>query len=199
MRGCCYGAEMLELRVATPAAWREVVLADFDAFLVDHAACERKASATGMAFVVRYPDRPELLDPLIAFAREELGHFHQVYRVLAERGLTLAKDKKDAYAAALLAEARHGPEQHLLDRLLVAAVIEARSCERLRVVAEALAGEPLGPFYDELARAEARHHGLFVRLAKQLYRDEVVRPRLGQILDVEADIVRALPLTAAVH
>ena len=78
---------MLRLKMATPAAWLDVVMNDLDAFIVDHAACERKASATGMAFVVRYPDRSALIEPLIAFAREELEHFHQVYQVMAERGL----------------------------------------------------------------------------------------------------------------
>jgi tRNA-(ms[2]io[6]A)-hydroxylase len=190
---------MLELRLATPPAWLDAVRADFDAFLVDHAACERKAAATGMAFVVRYPDRRELLDPLIAFAREELGHFHEVYRVIAARGLTLAKDKKDVYAAQLLAEARHGPGEHLCDRLLIAAVIEARSCERLRIVAAALEGDALGALYHDLARAEARHHGLFVQLARGLYREAEVRRRLAQLLEREAEIVRELPLTAAVH
>ena len=91
---------MLPLRIPTPPAWLEVVLADFDAFLLDHAACERKASATGMSFVVRYPDRRALLEPMIAFAREELEHFHQVYRLIEARGLVLRRDEKDPWSSA---------------------------------------------------------------------------------------------------
>jgi tRNA-(ms[2]io[6]A)-hydroxylase len=92
---------MLDLRVSTSPEWLEVVLADFDAFLIDHAACERKASATGMSFVVRYPDRIPLIEPMIEFAREELEHFHRVYKKMSERGLTFQPDYKDEYVTDL--------------------------------------------------------------------------------------------------
>lgn len=190
---------MLELRTTTPAPWLETVLADFDAFLVDHAACERKASATGMWFVVRYPDRPLLLDPLIAFAREELEHFHRVYRVLEQRGLKLGADKKDEYVGRLLRLARNGGEEHLCDRLLLAGIVEARGCERFALVADALPPGELKDMYVDLTRAEARHHGLFVQLARRLFDDGLVRARLGELLDAEADIVASLPFRAAVH
>jgi tRNA-(ms[2]io[6]A)-hydroxylase len=190
---------MLELRAATPPEWLEVVLADFDAFLIDHAACERKASATGMSFVVRYPDRTKLLEPLIAFAREELVHFHQVYKLIEERGLSLRADQKDTYVRQLRGLARTDSEQHLLDRLLIAGVVEARGCERFRLVAEGLKDETLRPFYLDITRSEARHHALFVQLAREYFDEDVIRDRIGEILDREADIMRALPLRAAVH
>jgi tRNA 2-(methylsulfanyl)-N6-isopentenyladenosine37 hydroxylase len=190
---------MLELRAATPPAWLDVVLADFDAFLIDHAACERKASATGMSFVVRYPDRPKLLEPLIAFAREELAHFHQVYALIAERGLSLGSDQKDTYVRQLRALARSESEAHLLDRLLIAGVVEARGCERFRLVADALDDGPLKEFYLDITRSEARHHGLFVQLARCYFDEPVIRARIGEILDREAAIMQALPLRPAVH
>jgi tRNA 2-(methylsulfanyl)-N6-isopentenyladenosine37 hydroxylase len=190
---------MLELRNATPSAWVEVVLADFDAFLIDHAACERKASATGMWFVVRYPDRPLLLDPLIAFAREELEHFHRVYRLIEARGLRLGADAKDEYVGRLLRLARNGGEEHLCDRLLLAGIVEARGCERFGLVADALPPGELKDLYVDLTRAEARHHGLFVQLARGLFDDAVVRARIGALLDAEAEIMAALPFRAAVH
>jgi tRNA-(ms[2]io[6]A)-hydroxylase len=190
---------MLELRAATPAAWVDVVMADFDAFLLDHASCERKASATGMSFVVRYPDRPLLLEPLIAFAREELEHFHQVYQLIEARGLSLAKDQKDHYVRRLRDLARSDSEQHLLDRLLIAGVVEARGCERFRLVSEALPEGPLRTFYLDITRSEARHHGLFVALARRYFDEEPIRQRLGEILDCEAEIMMSLPLRAAVH
>lgn len=174
-------------------------MADFDAFLVDHAACERKAAATGMSFVVRYPDREALLDPLIAFAREELEHFHQVYRLLAARGLRLGPDVPDPYVGALLREVRTGRDERLLDRLLVAGVVEARGCERFGLVARALPPGELETYYVGITRSEARHHGLFLRLARLYFDETVIGARLSEILDVEARIVVDLPVRAALH
>ena len=190
---------MLNLRVATTAAWLEAVIADFDAFIVDHAACERKAAATGMAFVVRYPDRIELLDPMIAFAREELEHFHQVYRLIERRGLRLSADEPDPYVGQLRALVRGGRDQRLLDRLLVAAVVEARGCERFGMLARGLPDPELRAFYEELAKAEARHHALFPRLARHYFDERVVTDRVEQLLDAEAKIVEKLPVRPALH
>ena len=190
---------MLELRVATSKQWVEAVLADFDAFLVDHAACERKAAATGMAFVVRYPDRERLLDPLIAFAREELEHFHDVYRLLSARGLRLQPDTPDPYVAPLLEAVRVGRDERLLDRLLVAGIVEARGCERFGLVAEAVPDPELAAFYRDVTRAEARHHGLFVRLAREYFDETTIRTRLDALLEREAEIVPTLALRAALH
>jgi tRNA 2-(methylsulfanyl)-N6-isopentenyladenosine37 hydroxylase len=190
---------ILELRVATDVAWIDAVLGDFDAFLVDHAACERKASATGMAFVVRYPDRVALLDPLIAFAREELEHFHRVYRLLEARGLTLGPDAADPYVGALLASVRTGRDERLLDRLLVAGVVEARGCERFGMIAQALPTGELADFYADITRSEARHHGLFLRLARSYFDENAIATRLDELLDAEARILEGLPLRAALH
>jgi tRNA 2-(methylsulfanyl)-N6-isopentenyladenosine37 hydroxylase len=192
---------MLALRKATEDAWLECVFADFGAFLVDHAACERKASATGMSFVVRYPDRPVLIEPMIEFAKEELEHFHIVYRIVAERGLVLADDYKDPYVNALRGQCRTPSDLLLLDRLLVAGVVEARGCERLSMVAHALETRdpPLAPVYLDLARAESRHHGLFFRLARQLFPEPDVLERADELLDFEAQLVDALPHRPRVH
>ncbi len=192
---------MLDLRLATPRAWLDAVFADFDAFLLDHAACERKASATGMSFITRYPDKTSIIEPLIEFAREELEHFHIVYKLLAARGLTLVDDYKDPYVNALRAQCRGTGEALLLDRLLVAGVVEARGCERLFMVADALAlSDPaLSGVYLDLARAESRHHGLFFRLARGLFPAELVERRGGELLDFEAELVAGLPHRAAVH
>jgi tRNA-(ms[2]io[6]A)-hydroxylase len=192
---------MLDLRSATPKAWLDAVFGDFDAFIVDHAACERKASATGMSFVVRYPDRPELIEPMIEFAREELEHFHVMYKLCAERGLRLAADYRDDYVNGLRSRVRTSRDEHLLDRLLVAGIVEARGCERLFLVAEALRerDSPLADTYLDLARAESRHHGLFFRLARKLFGEEITLARGGELLDYEAELVARLPHRAAVH
>jgi tRNA-(ms[2]io[6]A)-hydroxylase len=192
---------MLELQFATPALWLEAVFSDFDAFLLDHAACERKASATGMSFVVRYPDRTSLIEPLIEFAREELEHFQIVYRLVAERKLTLTDDYKDPYVNALRGQCRSAGDALLLDRLLVAGVVEARGCERLFLVADALRSrdQRLSRIYLDLARAESRHHGLFFRLARGLFDESEVTEQAARLLAFEADLVKRLPHRPAVH
>ena len=191
----------MDLRFATPPEWLDAVFADFDAFLLDHAACERKAAATGMSFVVRYPDKTALIEPLIEFAREELEHFQIMFRIVNERGLILADDYKDAYVNALRSQVRNGGDGMLLDKLLVAGIVEARGCERLFMVAEALRlkDSPLAEPYLDLARAEARHHGLFFRLARACFTDDVIDARSAVLLDYEAELVKRLPHRAAVH
>jgi tRNA-(ms[2]io[6]A)-hydroxylase len=192
---------MLDLRLKTPPAWLDVVFADFDAFLLDHAACERKASATGMSFVVKYPDRSALLEPMIEFAREELEHFHIMFKIVTARGLQLIDDYRDPYVNALRQRVRTNGDVLLLDRLLVAGIVEARGCERLHMVAEALPEREveLRRVYLDLARAESRHHGLFFRFARQYFGEATVAERGAQLLDFEADLVGRLPHRAAVH
>jgi len=192
---------MFDLRYATPISWLDVVFSDFNAFLIDHAACERKASATGMSFVVRYPDRKVLIEPMIEFAREELEHFQIVYRLIAERGLSLIDDYKDPYVNALIKKCRSSTEELLMDRLLTAGIVEARGCERLLMVATKLEtqDERLSKVYAELAKAESRHHALFYRFARQLFPDHAVQFRAAELLDFEAQLMESLPHRPAVH
>ncbi|HEX5100301.1 MAG TPA: tRNA-(ms[2]io[6]A)-hydroxylase [Polyangiaceae bacterium] len=192
---------MLDLRSPTRPEWLSAVFGDFSAFLIDHAACEKKAFSNGMALVSRFPERQALVTPLIAFAREELEHFAAVHEILAARGLTLGRDEPDLYAKELRTQVRPHGDDYLCDRLLVAGIIEARSCERLCLLADALPShEPaLAGTYQELARAEARHHGLFFRLARQETGAARTEARAEELLDFEAKLVAKLPLRAAVH
>lgn len=192
---------MLDLRVATPRAWLDIALANLDELLVDHAACERKAFSTGMSLVSSYPTLTPLVTAMIDFAREELDHFRIMHRILVERGLTLAPHAPDHYARALVARIRRGEDAALCDRLLVAGIIEARSCERLLLLAEALPERDadLAAVYLALARAESRHHGLFLRLARTLCGERAALDRARELLDFEAEVVSRLPLRAAVH
>ncbi len=189
----------ISLQYPTPPEWVDYVLQDINTFLIDHAACERKAAATGMHFVVRYPDRPELIDAMIRLAREELQHFHQVCKKVLRRGLQLSCDEKDPYVNALIKLVRHGREVHLLDRLLVFGIIEARGHERFRLLAQAISDSELKDFYTKLAEAEARHHELFLEMAKVYFPEKVVLDRLDELLKKEAEIVRKLPFRYAVH
>lgn len=190
---------MFDLRVNTPSEWLDVVMRDFDEFLIDHALCERKASATGMSLVAKYPDRTRIIDPLIAFAREELEHFHIMYRILEKRGLRLADDVKDVYVNGLRRGMRSGGDDLLLDRLIVSGIVEARGCERLGMVANALVDSELKNTYLDLTRAESRHHGLFFRMAREYFSETSIKERAMMFLDLEAEVVSRLPHRPAVH
>ena len=191
----------MKLKLPTAPAWVAAVLGDLDAFLLDHASCERKASASAMAFVAHYPDRPELVAECIALAREELEHFQKVAEWVARRGLVLAPDRKDLYMQALARLFRRGSEPYFLDRLLTAAVAEARGCERFALVAAELpeAEGDLKDFYRDLARAEVRHQHLYLGLADLYFDRAEVAARLEEILEVEARVIAELPVRAALY
>lgn len=189
----------MRLRAPTPAGWLAAVLADFGAFLLDHAACERKASASAMALVAHYPDRRELVEGCIALAREELAHFEAVWRRLDARGLTLPADTRSPYMEQLSKQFRKGSDFYFLDRLLCAGIAEARGCERFGLVAGGLAPGDEREFYREIARAEVRHQDLYVHLAGLYFDAPAVEERLDALLSVEARIVAELPVRAALY
>ena len=189
---------MLHLRCETPRAWLEHALQNLDDVLQDHAHCEKKAASTAISLLSSYPDNPPLAAAMAALAAEEAGHLKMVVDALHARGLKLGKDPGDEYAQRLMSIVRGGRER-LLDRLLVSACIEARSCERLKLLSENVTDEPLRALYTELFKAEAGHFNLFEQLAEQLFGRDVTRARLSEILDVEAEIVRTLPIRSVVH
>ena len=189
----------VQLKPYSGESWIQKVHQDFDHFLIDHAACERKASATGVSFVVRYPDRDKIMDPMIRLAREELLHFHQVCRLLRKRNLKLLPDEKDPYINGLLKQIRNGRDEEFLDRLLVFGIVEARGTERFRVVAENHPDKELADFYMKLTEAEARHHELFVDLALEYFDEETVMKRLRELESLEFEVIQEIPIRAAVH
>jgi len=184
----------------TPIEWTEAVLGDFDAFLQDHAANERKASAAAMRLAVHHFDVPQLVDAMVDIAGEELEHFRQVYEVLRSRGTDLGQDAPDPYMTRMHGLMRkERKSQFLLDRLLVFSLIEARGCERFGLLADVLEPGSMKDFYAELTRAEARHRGLFVRLARDLFASDQVNDRLHELIAGEAEIAATLPFRAALH
>ncbi len=193
--------EKLPLKASSPQGWLEAVLADFDRFLLDHAACERKASALAMSFIVKFSDRLALIEPMVALAREELAHFHEVYRIIARRGLALQADEKDPYVIGFLKHVRHGREEHFLDRLLVAAIIEARGCERFYRIGAALGDSDadLANYYMKLGREEAGHYKIFVNIARNYFTNLDVRQRMEELLQIESEVMLSVPFRAAVH
>lgn len=190
---------MSPLRSRTDPRWLDLAIARFDEVLVDHAHCEKKAAASAMALVTAYPDHDLLVKRLARLAHEELRHFRQVYDRISARGLQLGKDEGDPYAQELIRLVRTTPAERRMDRLLVSALIEARSCERLELLGEALPDEELRAFYRTLARAEAGHYTLFSELAAH-YDDEArVRARLEELAEAEAAIVARLPIAPRIH
>ena len=193
------------LRIATPAGWEEVALADLHATMSDHAHAEKKAALSGLSLLNAEPQRDALVHHMAKLAREEIRHLDQVLGHLRARGWSLLADRKDRFARALLAERRggaDGPQAALCDKLLVAALIEARSWERLNLLGRALqeTGETeLAAFYTELARSEAGHYRVFVDLAGSECPDEDVARRLDELAVVEADVIAALPHEPRIH
>jgi tRNA-(ms[2]io[6]A)-hydroxylase len=189
----------IDVLVNTSPAWVKTVCQNFDAFLLDHANCERKASAMALSLVVKYPDRSSLIPDLIDLAREEIEHFKEVYDVCAARGLTLQKDEPDPYVKKLLEAARHGRDERLIDRMLIASVIECRGAERFGLLASELEDETMRAFYERLWKAELKHGHLFVHLLLKEFDEELVYPRLQELLELEARIVAGLQYRAALH
>ena len=190
---------MFDLRYTTQPAWSQAVLSDFDAFLLDHASAERKASAMAISFVVRYPDRFAIHEAMITVAREELAHFHRVFRICAERKLRFSRDIKDPYVRAMIQTIRNGREHDFLDRMVMAGVVEARGHERFGLVAAALEPGPLKVFYEDITESEARHATLFLDLLAHYFEPEVIADRLDAFLDADAQICSRLPIRAALH
>ena len=190
---------MIELKYKTPVGWAEVVVAAMDEFLPDHAAAEKKASSMAMGMVSHYPDRPELVMAMIDLAIEELNHYRAVVKLMNERGLCLLPDEKDPYVNRLRRAIRHGKEVYFMDRLLIGGIVEARGAERFGLVADALQPGELQRFYRGITRSEEEHQGLFVQLAELYFDPADARSRLDELLEIEADIVRKLPLRPALH
>jgi len=191
----------LELAAATRPEWVQTVMADFPAFLQDHADCERKASAMAMSFVAKYPDRVEIIPELIETALEELDHFRQVYAHMAKRGVRLAREiTEDPYINALLELCHTDPLNRFLDRLLLASIIECRGAERFRLVCDAIESDAeLKEFYHHLWASEAKHGNIFVKFARNYFDEKKVHSRLKELNEAEGKIVGSLDLRSALH
>jgi tRNA-(ms[2]io[6]A)-hydroxylase len=189
----------IDLRYSTPEQWSSAVLNDFNAFLIDHAAAEKKASGMAMSMALHYRDKTLLVTEMIDLSIEELQHFKACVKLLHERGLKLMPDEKDLYVNSMRSFQRQAQDVGLLDRLLVAGIVEARGCERFGLVAEALAPGKLRQFYTAITQSEAKHQGLFVNLALNYFSDNLVAERLDELLDLEASLVSNLPIKSSLH
>ena len=190
-------APILPLTLTSPT-WLAVALADLDTVHQDHLHCERKAAQSALSLVRSYPDRLDLVLAVSRLAHEETAHVVQVTQLLGRRGVAPTMDFGDEYAAALYANVRRGEPARLLDRLLVFALIEARSAERLGLLADAITDEATATLYRGLATAEDRHRDTFLELAAAAAPAEW-QARLAVLARAEADVVARLPVRARIH
>ncbi len=190
----------LELSYNTPKEWADVVVKDFDSFLQDHADCERKASAMAMNFVAKCPDKVEIIPELIETALEELEHFQMVYELMEKRGVRLLeKMPKDMYIQDLMKLCRSSTEERLMDRMLLASIIECRGAERFKLVADALEDADLKKFYKTLWTSEAKHGNIYVEMALNYWDEKIVYQRLNELNEAEGKICAELKWRAALH
>ena len=189
----------IKLAYATPPEWTATVLDDFDTFLLDHAAAEKKASGMAVSMLSHYPDRVELVTAMADLAIEEMTHYREVVKLIHGRGLITSKDEKDPYVNVFRQSLRKGSDDYFLDRLLIGGIIEARGAERFRLIAEALPKGKLKTFYTAISRSEERHLDLMIDLAYGYFDSAIVEQRLNELIAIEADIVATLPYRAALH
>ena len=182
---------MLGLKLATDPRWVELVEQDLGAILSDHAWCEQKAASNAISMIVRYPENLLLVQDLTRIAQEEITHFGMVVDRIKERGLTLEPERKDHYVNQLLTFVRKdgSKEERLVDRLLFSAMIEARSCERFKMLSERMGDEELRSFYRELMISEAGHYTTFIGFARLAGENIDVDARWQEFLAFEADLI----------
>ncbi|HFE45783.1 MAG TPA: tRNA-(ms[2]io[6]A)-hydroxylase [Nannocystis exedens] len=192
---------MLHLASITDPAWTRRALQNIDEILLDHAHCEKKAASTALSLIFRYPERPSLMVPLARLAREELAHFEEVIAIMRRRGQEFRRQLPSPYAASLMKCVRRQEPLRLLDTLLCCAMIEARSCERMQLLAEGLEEPALARLYSGLLASEARHFNIYVDLARglELVSEEALRERLAEVATHEATVVASAPDEPRMH
>ncbi len=192
---------MLGLKLPTDPRWVNIVEKNIDEILTDHAYCEQKAASTAISLIVSFPEFTELIEEMIALSREEMGHFKMVHDRIIARGKTLGRDRKDEYVLQLVKFFPKGGSRttQLVHRLLYAALIEARSCERFRLLSEELEDKELAEFYHKLMVSEASHYTMFLKFARQYGDREEVDKKWQDLLTHEAEIMKNLSKSESIH
>jgi len=187
---------ILKLKLNTDPRWVDIASKNIEDILVDHAWCEQKAASTGISMIIHYPEKARLVEELTALVAEEWAHFERVLEELRKRGFALGRPRKDEYVVQLLTHVRKGGarERQLMDQLLVSALIEARSCERFKLLWKHIPDPELSKFYYELMVSEAGHFVSYVDLAKEYCDPKEVDVRLQELLKIEGEIVTNLPV-----
>jgi tRNA-(ms[2]io[6]A)-hydroxylase len=193
---------MLGLKLPTDPRWINVAKQNLEEILTDHAYCEQKAASTAISLIIGFPRNSELVSAMTDLAQEEMSHFKMVHDLILERGYTLGIERKDEYVLQLLMFFPKGGsrEAQLTHRLLCAALIEARSCERFRILSEELEDRKLRSFYRKLMISEANHYTLFLKLARKYGPSkETVDQKWQSLLDYEATVIRKLGDKESIH
>ena len=192
---------MLRLKLPTDPRWVHIVEENIPEILTDHAWCEQKAATNAISLTVNFPEYTDLVNAMLELAQEELEHFKMVHQIILKRNLTLGFERKDAYVNELYSFVRKGYQRHivLVDRLLFSAMIEARSCERFKVLSENIKDKELSAFYHELMVSEASHYTLFIKLAKQYANGIDVDKRWQEFLDFEASVIAKYGNKETIH
>lgn len=193
---------MLGLKLPTDPRWADIAEKNIEEILVDHAYCEQKAASTAISLIVTYPEYSELVTAMTALAREEMGHFKMVHDKILQRGYQMGWDRKDEYVIALRDFFPKGGSRatQLVHRLLIAGLIEARSCERFRLLSEQLQDQELAKFYKDLMISEANHYTMFLKLARKFGESrEIVDQKWQDLLEFEASIMKDLGNKESIH
>lgn len=192
---------MLGLKLPTDPRWVNIVEKNIEEILTDHAYCEQKATSTAISLIVSFPEYTELVQEMVALVKEEISHFKMVHDRIIEKGWTLGRDRKDDYVIQLLKFFPKGGSRttQLVHRLLYAALIEARSCERFRLLSEELEDKELAEFYRKLMVSEANHYTMFLGFARQYGDRKEVDKKWNALLDYEAEIMKNLSIGETIH
>ncbi|WP_226063690.1 tRNA-(ms[2]io[6]A)-hydroxylase [Kaistella polysaccharea] len=191
---------MFKLRLLTDPRWANIAESNLEEILTDHAWCEQKATTNAITIITMCPEYPEIVTELLKIAQEELEHFQMVHEIIKKRGYEFGRERKDDYVGQLFKFIVQGTrKEYIIDRMLFAAMIEARSCERFRVLTENIKDEELKTFYKELMISEAGHYTTFIGFARQLGNVEEVNQRWEEWLDYEAEIIKSYGKKESIH
>ncbi len=193
---------ILKLQLPTDPLWvKNVVESNIEEILTDHAYCEQKAASNAITLIIQNPNYPELVQEMAMLVREEMDHFKRVHDIIIKRGYNLGKERKDNYVGELMKFLKPGGQRQtqMIDRLLFSAMIEARSCERFKVLSENINDDELAIFYHELMVSEATHYTMFLRLAKKYAGDIDVDARWKDFLTYEAKVIKNYGKSETIH
>ena len=193
---------ILKLQLPTDPLWvKNVVESNIEELLTDHAFCEQKAASNAITLIVQNPNLSDLVQEMALLVQEEMDHFKRVHDIIVERGFLLGKERKDNYVNELrkFIIIGGGREAQLIDRLLFSAMIEARSCERFKVLSENINDTQLSEFYHELMISEATHYSMFIRLAKKYAVAIDVDKRWKEFLEYEARVIQNYGKSETIH
>jgi len=192
---------MLGLKLPTDPRWVNIVEKNIKEILTDHAYCEQKAASTAISLIIGFPEKSDLVQAMTDLVKEEMSHFKMVHDKIVKRGWALGRERKDEYVNQLMQFFPKGGsrEDHLTHKLLYAALIEARSCERFRLLSEQLPDKELADFYRKLMVSEANHYSLFLGFARKYNQREIVDKKWNDLLEFEAQLMKNLGVKETMH